>query len=67
MGPKNVRVKTLWGTATEQCELVFAGLVGCRLLLWVKGVLTVDEEVFDLSDALRRAAELRLERSRLSE
>lgn len=59
----SVNIHTLWRTATEQCELVFVGLFGCRLRLWVKGVLTVDEEVFDWSEAMRRAAELRLERA----
>jgi hypothetical protein len=56
---KDVLIQTLWRTASEQCELVFLGMRGCRLRLWVKGVLVVDEEAFDWTAARRRAAELR--------
>jgi hypothetical protein len=62
---KDVTIHTLWRTASEQCELVFLGMLGCRLRLWVNGGLMVDEEVFDWSDARRRAAELRTEWPRL--
>jgi hypothetical protein len=65
MQVKDVRIEPLWRTAVEQCELVFLGLLGCRLRLWVKRALVVDEEVFDLVDAGRRAAELRIEWPRL--
>jgi hypothetical protein len=56
-----IEIKTLWRTASQQCELVVLGLHGCRLRLWVKGALVIEEEVFGWSDAARRAAELRLE------
>lgn len=58
---KRVTIQTLWKTAFEQCELVFLGLSGCRLRLWVKGALVIDEDVFDLTAATRRAAELKAE------
>jgi hypothetical protein len=58
----DVRIQTLWQTAREQCELVSLGMRGCRLRLWVDGVLIVNEEVFDWADARRRAAELSVER-----
>ena len=64
---KDITIQTLWRTAREQCELVSLGLLGCRLRLWVKGVLVVDEEVFDGAEAMRRAAELRVEWPRLVE
>jgi hypothetical protein len=56
-----VETTTLWRTASEQCEVVIFGLRGGRLRLWVKGALVVDEEVFDWSGAVRRAAALRVE------
>lgn len=56
-----VTIQTIWKTAFEQCEIVFLGLSGCRLRLWVKGALVVDEDVFNLTDVTRRAAELRTE------
>jgi hypothetical protein len=62
-----VEIRTLWRTATEQCEFVILGLRGCRLRLWVKGALIVDEQVFDWADVLARAAELRIEWPRLVE
>jgi hypothetical protein len=58
---QDVRIETLWRSASEQCELVFLGLHECRLRFWVKGVLLVNEGVADLTEALRRAGELRLE------
>lgn len=57
----HVNIETLWRTATEQCELVSLGLRGCRLRLWIKGALVVDESVSSWADALKRAAELRIE------
>ena len=65
MQVKDVEIYTLWRTTFEQCELVFLGRLGCRLQLWIKGVLVLDEEVFDLAGATSRAAELRLEWPRL--
>ena len=56
-----INIETLWRTATEQCELVYLGLRGCRLRLWIKGALVVDENVWNRPDALKRAAELRNE------
>jgi len=61
---KNITIRTVWRTASEQCELVFFGKVESRLRLWVRGALVVDELIIDIADALRRAAELRLERQR---
>ena len=61
MPVKHVRIHTLWRTTFEQCELVSLGLLGCRLQLWIKGALVVDEEVFNLAEATSRAAELRIE------
>jgi hypothetical protein len=65
MQVRDVQIQTLWRTTFEQCELVFLGLLGCRLRLWIKGVLVVDEEVFDWAETTRRAAELRVEWPRL--
>ena len=62
-----VTIETLWRTATEQCELVVLGLQGCRLRLWIKGALVVDEVVSSWPDAVKRAAELRIEWPRLVE
>jgi len=62
-----VEIRTLWRTASEQCEVVILGLRECRLRLWVKGALILDEQVFDWADALKRAAELRIEWPRLVE
>ena len=61
MPVRHERIETLWRTPFEQCELVSVGLRGWRLRLWVKGVLVADEEVFDWAEAIRRAAELRVE------
>lgn len=61
MNVENVRIETLWWTTSEQCELVFVGVFGCRLRLWVNGALLVDEEVFDWAQASKRANELRRE------
>ena len=59
--PLELKIETLWRTVSEQCELVSLGLRGCRLRLWVKGNLVVDEEVSNWPDALKRASELRIE------
>ena len=65
MQVKDVKIHTFWRTTFEQCELISRGLLDCRLRLWIKGVLVVDEEVFDCAEATRRAAELRIEWPRL--
>jgi hypothetical protein len=52
-------VKTIWRTATHQCEIAHDGIERFRLLLWVNGVLKIDEEVFDLQLTMMRALELR--------
>jgi hypothetical protein len=65
MRVKDVTIQTLWRSAFEQCEFVSRGLLGCRLRLWVKGTLVLDEEVFDSAQGIRRAAELRTEWPRL--
>jgi hypothetical protein len=62
-----IEIQTLWRTASEQCELIFLGPFRCRLRLWVRGALMLDEEVSDWTRALKRATELRIERLRLSE
>jgi hypothetical protein len=62
-----IEIQTLWRTASEQCEIVFVGWRECRLRLWVKGALILDEQVFDRAEAFRRAAELRIEWPRLVE
>ena len=67
MQVKDVTIETIWRTAFEQCELVFLGVPGCRLRLWVNGGLVVDEQVFDCEPAIRRASELRIESARLVE
>ena len=61
MQVKDVKIHTFWRTTFEQCELISRGLLDCRLRLWLKGVLVVDEEVFDCAEATRRAAELSIE------
>jgi hypothetical protein len=61
------QIQTLWRTSSEQCEVVLLGLFRCRLRLWVRGALMLDEEVSDLARALKRATELRIERLRLRE
>jgi len=56
-----VEIRTIWRTATEQCELVFYKISGCRLRLWVQGRLIVDEHMADAAAGNRRAWELRTE------
>jgi hypothetical protein len=59
----SVEIRTLWKTASEQCELVWGLFTGYRVMLWVQGKLIVDELMDDIDSALRRAAELRVERT----
>ena len=56
-----IEIRTIWRTATEQCELVFHKISGCRLQLWVQGRLIVDEYMADAAAGTRRAWELRTE------
>lgn len=58
--PTQSVIHTLWNTPDQQCELVFDGIHGCRLRLWIDGHLIVDEDVHDLATALSRSAELRV-------
>jgi hypothetical protein len=56
-----VQIRTIWRTASEQCELVFGYFSGCQLRLWVQGRLIVDELMADAEEGVRRAWELRTE------
>ena len=58
-------IQTLWRTTSEQCELVSSGLSGCRLRLWVRGSLLIDEDVFDWQQGMNRAMDLLSNRSHL--
>ena len=57
----NPVIEPLWRSPSHQCELVFQRMCECRLRLWIKGVLVLNEEVFDPTSALKRADELRAE------
>ena len=65
MAFNDVQVQTVWNTATEQCEIVWAQFMSHRVRLWVRGRLIVDEMVADFQDGVRRAWELRIEWPRL--
>ena len=54
-------IRTIWKTASEQCELVWSQFVGCRVRLWVRGRLMVDELTGDADTAVQRGRELRWE------
>ena len=56
-----IEIRTIWRTASEQCELVLHRISGCRLRLWVQGRLIVDEQMTDPAAGIRRAWELRTE------
>ena len=62
-----IEIRTLWRTATEQCELVFHKISGYRLRLWVQGRLIVDEYMTDEAAGIERARELRTESPALVE
>jgi hypothetical protein len=64
---QDLQITTMWRTAFETCELVWSRFNGGHLKLWVKGRLILDEMVFDVETAMRRAAELRVEWPRLAE
>ena len=57
----------IWRTAAEQCELVLDKFTGCHVRLWVKNRLILEEALYNVDDALRRAWELRVEWPRLVE
>jgi len=54
-------IRTIWKTASEQCELVWSQFRGYRVRLWVQGRLIVDELTGDADSAIRRGWELRLD------
>ena len=56
-----IEIRTIWRTATEQCELVFHKISGYRLRLWVQGRLIVDEYMADAATGIKRGWELRTE------
>ena len=56
-----VEIRTIWRTAAEHCELVWGRFSGCRLRLWVKNRLVLEEVVEDIEAAINRAFELRVE------
>lgn len=58
--PTESVIHTLWKTVDTQCELVFVGILGARLRLWIDGHLMVDEDVRDVAVALRRSVELKV-------
>jgi hypothetical protein len=54
-------IRTIWKTASEQCEIVCSQFNGYRVRLWVQGRLIIDELTSDAESALRRGLELRLQ------
>ena len=58
---KDPIIRTIWKTASEQCELVWSQFNGYRVRLWVRGRLIVDELMADADAATRRGWELRLD------
>jgi hypothetical protein len=58
---QDAQIKTVWKTATEQCELVWNQFSGVTLRLWVKNRLILEEVLADVETAFRRAWELRIE------
>jgi hypothetical protein len=58
---KDPMIRTIWKTASEQCEVVWSQFNGYRVRLWVKGRLIVDELTGDADSAMRRGWELRLD------
>jgi hypothetical protein len=57
----NLQIRTIWKTASEQCEVVWGRFMGYHTRLWVRGRLIVDELAADLDTAVQRAWELRTE------
>lgn len=64
-GMSEPQIRTIWRTAAEQCELVWGQFTGCHVRLWVKNRLILEEALYNVDDALRRAWELRVEWPRL--
>ena len=64
---QDVEIMTLWRTAYETCELVWGRFSGYHLKLWSKHRLILDEIMYDVESAVRRAAELRADLPRLAE
>jgi hypothetical protein len=58
---KEPTIRTIWKTASEQCELVWSQFNGYRVRLWVRGRLIVDEFTGDADAGVRRGWELRLD------
>lgn len=58
---QSIEIRTIWTTASAQCELVWGRFTGYHVMLWVQGRLVVDELMEDLDAAFARATELRLE------
>ena len=54
-------IRTMWKTASEQCEILCIRVSGYRVRLWVRGRLVVDEHTGDADTAVHRARELRLD------
>ena len=58
---RELEIQTIWRTAFEHCELVWGTFTGCRLRLWVRNRLVLEETMVDAEMAARRAWELRTE------
>jgi hypothetical protein len=65
--PKGPEIQTIWRTAAEHCEVVIGQFTGFHVRLWVQSRLVIDETLYDFENAVKRAWELRLEWSRLTE
>jgi hypothetical protein len=63
--PKDAQIKTVWRTASEQCELVWSQFSGVTVRLWVRNRLILEEALADVESAFQRAWELRTEWPRL--
>ena len=55
------QIRTVWRTASEQCELVWSQFSGVTVRLWVRNRLILEEGLGDVDTAFRRAWELRTE------
>jgi len=62
---KQPEIRTIWRTAAEHCELVWGRFSGYHVRLWVKNRLILEEALYNVDDAIRRAWELRVEWPRL--
>jgi hypothetical protein len=61
MGLHDLQVQTIWRTAAEQCEIVWAQFISYRVRLWVNNRLLLEEVVADFEAGVQRAWELRTE------